>query len=886
MKKLEALEKQNVSYCIPLSLRDEQIRINLDKVKGRLEPYPDLINEPIALVCFAPSLKQTWEELKNFKYILTCSGAHKFLVERGIIPTHHIDLDPRIHKLKLLGQPQKETQYLIASTIHPKYLDQLEGYNVKLWHIFANEDDGARVLPREEWMITGGSSVGLRCFNIARFLGFTNMHVFGMDGSFTSEGTHTAEHPNAPKESYETEYNGRTFLTTPSMLHVAQETFYEMDQMPDCTFKFYGDGLVQEMAKLYKPAHAKGKSMIAIHKPALISKEYVVLNSKLHKDIPEYGMGGSKHKDVVIKLSESLKTTSILDYGAGKQMLAKSLPFPIWSYDPAIPEIAAPPKPADIVICTDVLEHIEPDKLQFVLDDLRFCTKKIGYFVISTRPAVKKYSNGENAHLIIKGKAWWENMLKKYFDIGRIIEKENELHIVVAPKTVPQPDMEIIEKDGRTFKFLTPNETTKWRAKSLFTKEPSTVEWINSMQAGEILYDVGANIGSYSILAGVKGITVYSFEPEAENYLLLVKNMMLNNLSPNAYCIALSNEEKAGMLYASSHEAGAACHSFNEMVGHNLAVRQTPFTQGCFGVPLDTLVDRGLPVPQYIKIDVDGFEFKVVQGAKRTLQNGVKSILIEVNTELPQHREMITYLESIGFTYSPEQVEKAKRKDGTFKGVAEYVFTKSAIELHSPEAKRIADTKISKSPYPYVYVKDFFKESFYKDILANMPDKYEEIEKTRGTKGYPKRFTASIPNNDAWNAVKNNLLSGEFKQSLLDKFGIKDDNFTEDLVLVRDFEGYQIPPHTDSTAKVITALIYLPKADEFVDEGTSIFVPNKKGFTCKTGKHYDFKDFTKKKTMPFKPNSAFIFARTDNSFHGVEPSKHVRDVLLYNIKRK
>lgn len=884
-KQLDIATKQNVSYCIPLSLRDEQIKINLVKVPGRVVPEPELRNDEIAIVCYAPSLKDTWQQLKNFKYIMTCSGAHKFLLERGIVPSYHVDLDPREHKLKLLGTPDHNVQYLIASTIHPKYLDVLQGHDVKLWHIFANEEDGARVLPRGEWSITGGSSVGLRCLTLARFLGFANMHVFGMDGSFTKEGTHTSEHPNSPKENYETQYNGRKFLTTPSMLHVAQETFHELDQMPDCKFTFYGDGLVQAMSKDYKPA-PRHKTMIGVNKPELISKEYISLNRKLHQDVPTFGMGGAKHTEAIINLSKELKTTSILDYGCGKGMLARELPFPIWEYDPAVPEKSAPPKPADIVVCTDVLEHIEPDKLKFVLDDIRFCMKKVGYFVISTRKALKTYANGQNTHLLVKDKAWWEKQLSKFFQIGTVIhkERESELHIVVGPKPVITPDMLTIEKDGVVVKFLTPNETTKWRANTLFTKEPSTVEWIKSMQPGEVLFDIGANVGSYSVLAGVRGIKVFSFEPEAENYALLVKNLTLNEIEPNAYCLAASDEEKAGTLYAGQQGVGGACHSFNEAVGHNLLKRKSEFTQGCFGIPLDTMVERGLPTPHHLKIDVDGLEHKVVKGAAHIIGNGLKSLLVEVNPLLPEHTKMVETLTGLGFEYDQKQVDSATRKEGSFKGCAEYVFRKvSSTERFIRD--RIVESALKTHPYRHLYIEDIFPSDVYQDMINNFPDDYLEIEKTRGTKGYPKRFTAK-PKNGIWATISSQLLSGVLLKSICDKFGI--DSYTglqQDLLLVRDFAGYAIPPHTDAISKVISALFYLPTDASAEQEGTSIYVPNKKGFTCTDGRHYKFEDFKKIWTAPFKPNSLFLFMRTDNSFHGVEPCNHERNVLLYNIKK-
>lgn len=877
MKQIDFNTANKVSYCIDTRLRDEQIKINLNKVKERFQPSEGKRKEPIAVVCFAPSLNDTWEQLKDFKYIMTCSGAHKFLIDRGIIPTYHVDLDPREHKIKILGTPHNNVEYLIASTIHPKYLDYLNEHNckAKLWHIFANEEDGARVLPRGEWLVTGGSSVGLRCITLARLMGFTDLHVFGMDGNVRESGSHTDAHPNAPKEHYETEYNGKKYLTTPSMLHCAKETPKELDQMPDVTVKFYGEGLLQDMMKDYIPSY-KGQFDIAYNKPELISEQYKKLNWQLHQDNPMYGMGGVKHTDTVLKLSKQLNTTSILDYGCGKGQLAKSLPFPIWEYDPAIPEKSELPKPADIVICTDVLEHIEPDKLNFVLEDLKRVTKKVAYLVISTRKAVKTYSNGQNTHLIVQGKEWWEKKLSKFFDIGTMIEKTDvsELHIVVAPKTKPMPEVTIIEKDGRKYSFYTPNETTKWRANSLFVKEPSTVEWIEQMKEGEVMYDIGANVGSYTVLAGKKGVKVYAFEPEAENFALLVKNMQLNGIEPNAYCLAISNEEKAGILYGGQKEAGGACHSFGEQVGYNLAEREPSFTQGCFGVPLDKMIEDGLPHPQHIKIDVDGFEYKVIEGAKNILANGVKSILVEVNPNLPKHQEMVSYLQQSGFEYDPEQVERAKRKEGTFKGVAEYIFRKTKKGI-------IESAELKTTPFNHLYVENIFPKETYQRLLSEIKTiQYEEIEKTRGTKGYPKRFTADAPD-----FIKEILLKGKFKKALLDKFGIEDNNYAEDILLVRDYEGYQIPPHTDSLKKVITVLIYLPEDNSMEEEGTSLYVPKREGFVCKTGQHHKFEDFEKVWTAPFRQNSALIFARTDNSFHGVEPSKKVRNVLLYNINK-
>src|SRR5690242_8066880 len=100
---------------------------------------------------------------------MSCSGAHKFLIERGVVPTYHVEVDPRQHKIALMGEPHKDVEYLAASTCHPKLMEHLKGFNLKLWHVFDPKDEV--ILPKGEWAVTGGCSVGVRCITLARFLG-------------------------------------------------------------------------------------------------------------------------------------------------------------------------------------------------------------------------------------------------------------------------------------------------------------------------------------------------------------------------------------------------------------------------------------------------------------------------------------------------------------------------------------------------------------------------------------------------------------------------------------------------------------------------------------------------------------------------------------------
>lgn len=448
LKILRWEDKQNVVYCIPTYLRNEQIRVNMRLVTDRLVPDKGGVTynpEAIAVVAFGPSLKDTWEKVREFKTVISCSGSHKFLIEHGIIPTYHVEVDPRVHKITLLGDPHPDVQYLPCSAVHPDYLRHLIKHNakVKLWHVFGIEDASQRIIPKGEWMITGGCDAGLRAVTIARFLGFTNLHLFGFDGSAPEKNglRHAAAHPNPHRAVSEVEYEGRTFYTTPAMLEAARGLFHELEQLPDVVPTFYGDGLIQYRAKTWVRQNYQPAIIAAIQAP-LISDEMLERQRSLHAESPTYGGSGQRWVKVVRDLVESLKkdsVPSVLDYGCGKGFLAEELDFPIWEYDPAIPGKERLPKPADIVVCTDVLEHIEPATLDSVLDDLRRVTRKVGFFSICTAPAFRNFTDGTNVHLIVMPKTWWQMKLAEYFNVGKTLEiPGNQLIFVLGPQQKPK----------------------------------------------------------------------------------------------------------------------------------------------------------------------------------------------------------------------------------------------------------------------------------------------------------------------------------------------------------------------------------------------------------------------------------------------------------------
>jgi len=230
---------------------------NASRIKGRFKPHNGPFHEePAAIVAYGSSLNETWRDLHNFKVIFTCSGSHKFLLDRGIVPTYHVDSDPRAYKVAMLGTPHRDVTYLVASICHPTYFDLLERYEIPkvlLWHLLFLEPQIYRLLPSNEWLWTGGNTVGPRTIKMARLSGYVEHHYFGFDGS----AGHAGLHFNAPKKFTSHEHDGTTYLTTPGLVEHAKIMFTDLDAMPEVRPHFYGSGLIQAMAKNYKkkPRH-------------------------------------------------------------------------------------------------------------------------------------------------------------------------------------------------------------------------------------------------------------------------------------------------------------------------------------------------------------------------------------------------------------------------------------------------------------------------------------------------------------------------------------------------------------------------------------------------------------------------------------------------------
>ena len=699
-----------------------------------------------------------------------------------------------------------------------------------------------------------------------------------------------------------------------------------------------------------------------------ITPEYAALNAQLHADRPDYGTSGQQWAKLVDQLAQDIQADTILDYGCGKQTLAKALPHRIIKgFDPAIPELSRLPEPVDLVVCTDVLEHVEPELIDDVLDELTRVTIKVAFVTVATRPAVKTLADGRNAHLTVQPLSWWRSRFEERFDIHAVQELPGyEFALIlrslifddlisvqlphsqktsatpIAVQTPGKSTVSVLKRNGIIIQYSTPNDMTRWRVQSFEQKEPSTVAWLDAMFPGSILLDVGANVGMYSLYAAVsKQMKVYAFEPESQNFALLNTNIALNQAQNRviAYPLAISDETKADKLYLSDFTIGGSCHSFGEEVGFDLKPRESQFAQGCFSITIDQLVATNtIPVPNYIKIDVDGFEHKVLHGAEATLQNPeVKSIIVELNTNLPQHQALIEQLNEWGFVHDPQQAESALRTNGAFKGVGEFIFdrkskTNSILSINKPlilkppinirardvmhyVLDKVMQTSIAKSPFPYLVVDNIFPPEYYQDILKYFPTD-GKVLRSLGETGrvpidaYPERHCVLFNDEDFlrlnpeqrmfWSEFASWLYCEEFINNFIQKFYTtlkpRLDKILEtegqlqlkgDALLVEDRTNYAIGPHTDAPHRLVTFLFYMPSSAVDKDLGTSVYIPKDKKFVCWGGPHYPYSKFELVDTVSFLPNRLLAFPKTEHSFHGVEPieRKNIsRHLLINNIR--
>jgi FkbM family methyltransferase len=187
-------------------------------------------------------------------------------------------------------------------------------------------------------------------------------------------------------------------------------------------------------------------------------------------------------------------------------------------------------------------------------------------------------------------------------------------------------------------------------------REPETVRWIEQFLDGDVFYDIGANVGAYSLIAAklfAGRVKVYAFEPSALNFSQLVRNLALNRCGETVMPlpIALADATEPQVFNYQNVTRGGAMHALGSTTGEQGRSFVPALRQHLLAYSLDDLVEHyHLELPSHIKIDVDGCEPRILAGAARTLKSpSLRSVLFEASAEDTINQRMVDALAASGF---------------------------------------------------------------------------------------------------------------------------------------------------------------------------------------------------------------------------------------------
>lgn len=407
------------------------------------EPYD---NRTFVMVCGGPSLADRLDELRDksrdrSKYLVVCSNmTGGYLLEHGIIPHAHFIIDPQEKKKfdVLPHKTSKETEYWINAACNPAVFQELKSQGIKPYAFLADFDaDGKAIRAVKENMqpgqpgmmaIQGGTMAGLRAINLADALGFRKMEYYGFDAIVQVANGKARPYAYEKKRGeaiieISCDRCAAKFDTTLIFQKQVNEFIKWTSQMPWIAVKIIGGGLISHYQAHIDELRAADSAKQSKRR---YTEEYKVLQHELHAG-GEYGVSGAQYIPTIFhgisQLTKRLGSVRVLDYGSSTGATMKAVKEHLWippgvesvCYDPFVPGFDAEPEPADMIICTDVLEHVEPECTMAVLDHIASLTRRIAFFSISLKPANKKLSDGRNAHINLRSSEFWLREIQKRF---------------------------------------------------------------------------------------------------------------------------------------------------------------------------------------------------------------------------------------------------------------------------------------------------------------------------------------------------------------------------------------------------------------------------------------------------------------------------------------
>ena len=440
----------------------DNIRANVQR-----SDYVPLYTEPFdertfVMVCGGPSLADHLDEIRAKtqqpdKYLIVCSNmTGGYLLEHGITAHAHFCIDPQEKKRFdfLPHKVSRETQYWLNVACHPAVFAELRDQGIKPYAFLADFDpDGKAVQAVRESMqpgqpgmaaIQGGTMAGLRALNLADALGFRSMEYYGFDGSVRVADGRAQPYAYEKKRGeaiieIQCDRCAEKFDTTLIFQKQVNEFLKWRQQMPWLDVRIIGGGLI---AHYWEHVAQLQAQEVARREARRYTPEYAQLQRLLHAE-GAYGVTGKNYIPTIFhgvaQLAKRLPNVSVLDYGAAQGDTMRAVRDHLWlppnvtdhCYDPFVDDAAREPEPADFVICTDVMEHVEPECTWAVLDHIQALTKRIVFFSISLKKANKVLADGRNAHVNLRTSEFWLREIQRRFVMSEA-KVSNDGEVVLA----------------------------------------------------------------------------------------------------------------------------------------------------------------------------------------------------------------------------------------------------------------------------------------------------------------------------------------------------------------------------------------------------------------------------------------------------------------------
>lgn len=387
--------------------------------------------------------------------VYTSNKTCQWMIANDMKPKYHIIIDPMERK-KLDLDYDADVAMILGLQCHPAVFEEAKSRGRKTLKFLAAsttrkgaeksdaEAAQAAVTRKNPELIAigGGSMCGTRMIYFAAAMGYRRIEFYGLDGSSVMLPNKVVNHYAYPKARGEAVIeveaaNGRKFFSTPSLARQADEIVKLLENLPGLDMVIHGDSFMSNQLEMYKRKQTAAKYRI--------SPEYMAMQQTMHDVHDRYGVSGEHHASRVFlgaaQLVRKLGRCDVLDYGCGKQTLKTAIEesFPpvqgmtLRGYDPGIPGLDAEPLPADMVVCTDVMEHIEPECVDAVLRHLSDLTRHVAIINVSLVPAIKVLPDGRNAHICLKSKDWWLSFIRKHFVLIEQAHSQQELLVVGQP---------------------------------------------------------------------------------------------------------------------------------------------------------------------------------------------------------------------------------------------------------------------------------------------------------------------------------------------------------------------------------------------------------------------------------------------------------------------